>query len=170
MRRSVPLLLMLLSLAVLPLTASAHGGTVVTVRGHPHRDGPLEVEGEEFAPNDVVRIELRRGDAEPFELGQVQADADGAFSHTFHVPATVEPGFYELAAEGEESASTEATILATPEGGAPAIEPEPSPAEPVSNDRPAPEVIGLAVFTAGIAVLAVGLLWISRTRPRATSA
>jgi len=156
-------------LASLSVSALAHEGTEVSVRGEVRPNGPIEIIGEGFEANDHVRIELRKEGVEPIEIGRVPADAEGAFAETLHVPAAVRPGLYQLAAEGEESATTDVTVLEPAEGGA-AVEPEPSPAEPVSNDRPAPEVIGLAVFTAGIAVLAVGLLWISKTRPHATSA
>ena len=40
----------------------------------------------------------------------------------------------------------------------------------VSNNRPAGETLGLAVFTAAIALAAVGLLWASRTHARSAGA
>lgn len=152
-------------LALVPMAVLAHGGTGVIVRGHIHPGGPIELEGEDFAPNGSVRIELRKEGMEPIELGPVAADEQGAFSITLHVPESVRPGLYQLAAEGEESATTEVTVLARVDGGAP-IEPGPSATEPVSNDRPTGEVAGLATFTAAIAVLALGLLWLSRTPRR----
>ena len=156
-------------LALLATTALAHEGTEVSVRGDVRPNGPIEVIGEGFEANDHVRIELKKEGVEPIEIGRVPADAEGAFDEELHVPATVPPGIYQLAAEGEESATTDVTVLEPAEGGA-AVEPEPSPSEPVSNERPAGEVAGLAVFTAAVAGIAAGLLWISRTRPRATSA
>jgi hypothetical protein len=152
-------------LALVPMAVLAHGGTNVVVRGHIHPGGPIELEGEDFAPNGSVRIELRKEGTEPTELGRIAADEQGAFSITLHVPETVRPGLYQLAADGEESATTEVTVLERTDGGAPA-EPEPRATEPVSNDRPSGEVIGLAAFTAAIAALALGLLWLSRTPAR----
>ena len=157
------------AIALLPAIASAHGGTDVTVRGHLHPGGPIEIVGEDFAPNDVVRIELRKDGVEPFELGRIPADKDGGFTETLHIPASVPPGLYELAAEGQKSATADVTILEPPAGSAVAAEPAVA-AGSVSNDRPAGETLGLAVFTAAIALAAVGLLWASRTHARSASA
>ena len=150
-------------------TVLAHEGTEVIVNGEVRPDGPVQIEGEGFEPNDVVRIELRKDGVEPIELGRVPADDEGAFIETLHVPATVAPGLYQLAADGQESATFDLTVLEPEEGSEPAAEPA-RPAEPVSNDRPAGETVGLAIFTAAIAVAAGGLLWFSRTRARSLGA
>lgn len=152
-----------------PAAALAHEGTEVTVSGDVRPDGPIEIVGEGFAPNDVVRIELRRDGAEPVELGRVPADGEGAFTETLHVPATLAPGLYELAAEGEESATFQLTVLEPDEGSGAVAEPPGSGGE-VSNDRPAGETVGLAIFTAAVALAAGGLLWLSRTRARSLGA
>lgn len=164
MTRAVALSLAAL-LALLATTAAAHEGTEVSVRGEVRPNGPIEVIGEGFEANDHVRIELRKEGVKPIEIGRVPADGEGAFEAELHVPATVPPGIYQLAAEGEESATTAVTVL-EPASGAPVTEPEPRPAEPVSNDRPAGEIVGLAAFTAAIAAAATALLWLSRTRAR----
>ena len=153
-------------LALFPSAVLAHGGTEVTVGGEVRPDGAIEVTGEGFASNDVVWIELRKEGVNPIELGRVPADEEGAFSVTLHVPATVQPGVYRIAAEGKESATADVTVLEPPEGNV-NIEPEPLAAGSVSNDRPAAEVVGLAALTAAIALVAVGLIWLSRTHPRA---
>lgn len=160
---------MLAAAAILPAAAFAHGGTEVTVKGDVRPNGPIQVTGKEFSPNDVVRIELRKAGVEPVELGRVPADAEGNFDETLHVPASLPAGLYQLAADGTESATTELTIL-EPATGAPAAAEQPvgAPA-PAENQRPTGETIGLAVFTAVIAVAAVGLLWVSRTRAHAPS-
>jgi len=96
MRRSVFLTsLLVVSLAVFgPPTASAHEGTEIAVEGQVRADGSIELEGEEFAPNDIVRIELRKEGVEPIPLGNVHADATGAFNETLHVPASVRSSIY----------------------------------------------------------------------------
>ncbi len=151
-------------LALVPVAVLAHGGTDVVVRGHIHPGGPIELEGEDFAPNDSVRIELRKEGTEPIELGRVAADEQGAFSITLHIPEAVRPGLYQLAADGEDSATTDVTVLEPPAGSV--VSTPVSQSGPVSNDRPPAEVAGLATFTAAIAVLALGLLWLSRTPRR----
>lgn len=160
------LALALATLALFPSTVLAHGGTEVSVGSEVRADGAIEVTGEEFAPNDTVRIELRKEGVDPIELGRVPADEEGAFSATLHVPATVRPGLYQLAAEGQESDTTDVTVLEPAEGPV-EIEAEPPAGGSVSNDRPTGEVLGLAAITAGIALVAVGLLWLSRTHPKA---
>ena len=160
------LALALVTLGLLPSAVLAHEGTEVSVRGEVRPSGPIEVTGEEFAPNDIVRIELRKEGVNPIELGRVPADGEGAFSVTLHVPATVRPGLYRIAAEGKESATADVTVLEPAEGNV-NIEPEPLADGSVSNDRPTGEVVGLAALTAAIAVVGAGLLWFSRTHPRA---
>lgn len=161
----VALLLIAALLALLPASLRAHEGTEISVRGEVRPNGPIVLVGEGFEANDHVRIELRKEGVEPVEIGRVPADAEGAFTATLHLPATVRPGIYQLAAEGEESATADLTVLQPAAGDAP-VEPEPSSTEPVSNDRPSAEVIGLAAFTGAIALLAVVLLWLSGARPR----
>jgi len=162
MVRTVFLLVAMISSALLPAIVLAHGGTEVAVKGEVRANGLIELEGEEFAPNDSVRVELRKDGAEPIKLGEVAADGDGSFSVSLHVPAVVEPGIYRLAAEGKESAEADVTVLEPLEGGGPLSE---EPAESVSNDRPSGETVGLAVMVAAFAAVGAGLLRLSRTRP-----
>lgn len=162
MRLLVPLFLVL---ALLPAAALAHEGTEVSVNGDVRPNGSIEVEGADFEPNDVVRIELRKDGVEPVELGTVQVGADGSFVETLHVPATVRPGLYLLAADGQESATFDVTVLEPADGSEPAT-PAGESAASVENDRPVAETIGLAVFTALVAAAAAAALWWSRTRPR----
>lgn len=162
------LVALFLVLALVPTAALAHEGTEVTVEGDVRPGGPIAIQGEEFEPNDIVRIELRKDGVEPIELGRVPADDEGAFNETLHVPTDVRPGLYQLAADGEESATFDVTVLEPTEGTgeAEAIgEAEGS----VSNDRPAGETVGLAIFTGVIALAAVALLWTSRTHARTAS-
>jgi hypothetical protein len=151
--------------AFLPLAAIAHGGTEVSVKGDVRADGPIEIVGADFAANDVVRIELRREGTQPIELGRIPADGAGTITATLHVPASVRAGLYQIAADGQDSATAEVTILAATSEitDAPA---QPASANAIENQRPAGETIGLAVFTAIVAVVAVGLLWVSRTHAR----
>lgn len=161
----VAVLIIVAFLALLPAGLHAHEGTEVSVRGEVRANGSIELQGEDFAPNDVVRIELRKEGVEPVEIGRVPADAEGAFTETLHVPATVRPGIYQLAADGEEFATVDVTVLEPAAGDAP-VDFEPPSTESVSNDRPAGEVVGLTIFAATVAAVAAGLLWWSRTRPR----
>jgi len=135
------------------------------VAGEVTPNGPIEIRGSDFEPNDHVRLELRKEGVEPIELGRVPVEADGSFSITLHVPESVEPGIYELAADGKESASTEVTVLKAAEGETGAS-PETAGEREVSSDAPAGETISLAIATALIALVGAGLIWLSRTRPR----
>ena len=154
-------------LSLLPAQLYAHGGTEVVVRGDVRADTLMNIEGEEFDPDDVVRIELRKQGAEPFQLGEVKADGEGSFTVSFRLPANIAAGLYTLAAEGRESATTDVTVLA-PLGGD-----EPSLAEPtasVGSDRPVEETIGLWLLVAGLAAAGGALLWFSGRKPHAASA
>jgi hypothetical protein len=154
-------------LALAPFAGFAHGGTEVSVNGDVRANGPIEIVGADFAANDVVRIELRREGTPPVELARIPADADGNFTETLHVPASIPAGLYELAADGEESATAEVTILEPASGSADAARQPAATGEAVKNHRPSGETIGLAVFTVFVAVVAIGLLWFSRTRTHA---
>ncbi len=157
-------------LALIPLATLAHGGTTVSVKGDVRANGPIEIVGAEFAPNDIVRIELRRVSTQPVELGRIPADANGNFTETLHVPASVTAGLYQLAADGQESATAEGTVL-EPATGAPSSAEQPMPAAAaVENHRPTGETVGLALFTVATALVAVGLLWASRTHARPAGA
>lgn len=140
----------------------AHEGTEISVKGEVRPNSIIELEGEEFAPNDAVRIELRKQGAEPILLGRISADANGAFIAELHVPASVSPGIYRLAAEGKESATAEITVLSAASSSGAAA--NASATGDVSNDRPAGETIGLALFSALLAAAGLAALWFSRTR------
>ena len=157
--RSILALAALLALA--PRIILAHGGTEVIVNGEVRADSLIEIEGEEFAPNDDVRIELLRDGTEPIELGRVRTDAEGKFLASLHVPPHVEAGLYRLEAVGVESASADVTVLSpSGDGDEPA-----GAAGAVSSDRPVGETVVLAVAAAVLAIAGAGLVWFSRTRP-----
>ncbi len=151
---------------LLPTLALAHGGTEINVKGDVRANGPIELIGADFASNDVVRIELRREGVPPIELGRIPADADGNFDETLHVPASVPAGLYQLSADGTESATAEVTILEPPTGAPAGAERSVSDTATVENHRPSGETVGLGVFTAVVALVAVGLLWVSRMHAR----
>ena len=153
---------------LLPPTLLAHGPEVSVV-GEVRPNGPIEIRGEEFEPNDHVRLELRKGGVEPVELGTVAVEADGSFSITLHLAATVSPGIYQLAADGKESTTTEVTIL-EPEAGEAEAASEHQASGKVSSDRPARETVVLAALTITVWALGAGLLWLSRTRPQGPAA
>ena len=163
MQRS--LLIAVISLIALsgfwPSGAFAHEGTEISVQGEVRADGSIALEGEEFAPNDAVRIELRKEGVEPILLGRISADANGTFTAELHVPSSVSSGIYRLAAEGRESATTEVTVLSAGAGSGAAIAPATGD---VSNDRSAGETAGLALFSALLAAAGLAALWFSRTR------
>ena len=167
MRRFGAFAAVLLAL-LLPGTLLAHG-TEVSVAGDVRSNGPIEIHGEEFEPNDHVRLELRKAGVEPVALGTVAVEADGSFSITLHLAGTVSPGIYELAADGKESATTEVTVLepAAGEAGAPIKQQE---TEEVPSDRPTGETVLLVVLTIVAAALGAGLVWLSRARPRGGAA
>lgn len=162
------LAVVMLALALIPTTALAHEGTEVTVKGDVRPGGPIEIEGEEFEAGDIVRIELRKDGVEPIELGRIPVGEDGTFTATLHIAVDTRPGLYQLAADGEESATFDVTVLEPAEDAA-ATEPTRDSQEFGSNNRPAGETIGLAVFTGGIALGGIALLWVSRTRARAAT-
>jgi len=58
---------------LLPLTALAQGGAEVVAKGRLHPDAPIVIEGEEFAPNNLVRFALQRPGMQPVALGEVEA-------------------------------------------------------------------------------------------------
>ncbi len=147
---------------LLPATLLAHG-TEVSVVGEVRPNGPIQIQGEEFEPNDHVRLELRKGGVEPIELGTAAVEADGSFSITLHLAATVSPGIYQLAADGKESAATEVTVM-EPAVGEAAASIERLETEEVSSDRPTGETVVLAVLTIAVGTLGGGLVWLSRTR------
>jgi hypothetical protein len=144
-----------------PAAVLAHGGTNVSVTGDVRANGPIAITGEDFDANDSVRLELRKEGVAPIALGDTAADADGGFAITIHLPASVTPGIYELAAEGADSASTEVTVLPATAGETAPQQSEPTAS--VSSDRSTAEAIGLAVLTAALALGGAGLLWLSRT-------
>ena len=154
------------AIALMPTIVWAHG-TEVSVSGEVRPNGPIEIEGADFEANDVVRIELRKEGVEPIELGRIPVEADGSFAITLHVPQSVSPGIYELACDGEESATTQVTILESA-AGEPDGATEPEETHAVSNDAPAGETVGLAALTAALAVMGAGLVWLSRPRPHRT--
>lgn len=156
-----PLILLVVILAAAPRAVLAHGGTEVVVEGSVRSNALIEIEGEEFEPNDDVRIELLRGGSEPIELGRVTTDAEGQFRASLHVPARVEAGLYSLEAVGVESASVEVTVL-EPLGEANEGE---RASQSVSSDRPAEETGALAAFAALLGLAGGALIWFSRTRP-----
>lgn len=150
-------------LALLPASVSAHEGTAISVVGEIRPNGPIEITGEDFGPGDVVRIELRKQGVAPIQLGTVPVETDGSFAATLHVPATAGPGIYQLAADGQESAETEVTVL-EPEAGS-EVESEPAEGGEASSDRPASETVALAAAAVLLAAVGLGFLALSRTRP-----
>lgn len=155
-------LLGLLFAAMLTATVSAHEGTAISAAGEIRPNGPIEITGEDFEPGDTVRIELRKQGTAPIELGAVPVETDGSFTATLHVPETAESGIYQLAADGQESAEVEVTVLEPADGSE--VVSEPGEDGDVSSDRPASETIGLVIATLLIALAGTALLALSRTR------
>lgn len=162
--RTLAAIAALVALGLLPGVAAGHGDSTVAVAGHPHADGPIEIEGSDFEADEVVTLELRKQGQAPVLLGSVPVEPDGTFEVTLHVPADVRPGLYELVATaGDESTSAEATVLEPPDGAAPGA--EQSPLEDIDNDRPGSETAGLAVVTALAAVGGAAIILLGRRRP-----
>ncbi len=168
MIRALVALLVVVGFGSLPVAISAHG-TEVSVVGEVRPGGPIEIHGEDFEADDIVRLELRKEGVEPLELARVPVETDGSFAITLHLAATVSPGIYELAADGKESATAEVAVLRAANGeqqpGA-----EPSQEGSATNERPAGETAGLAAMAGIFALVGVGLIWLSRTRPHRTPA
>ena len=164
--RTLAAIAVLAALALLPGVVAAHGDSTVAVAGHPHADGPIEIDGSDFEANEVVALELRKQGQAPVLLGSVPVEPDGTFAVTLHVPAEVRPGLYELVATaGDESTSAEATILETPGGAMPSS--GDTVVEDISNDRPAGETAALSVVTAALAAAGGGIVLLGRrNRPR----
>ena len=164
--RTLAAIAVLVAIGLLPGTVAAHGDSTVAVAGHPHADGPIEIEGSDFEANEVVTLQLRKQGQAPVLLGSVPVEPDGTFEVTLHVPAEVRPGLYELVANaGDESTSAEATILERPGGTVPGV--GDNPTEDISNDRPVAETAALAVVTATVAAAGAGIILRGhRKRPR----
>jgi hypothetical protein len=159
--RTLTVMVIVAAFALVPQFAAAHGGSEVAIMGHPHPDGPIEIEGTDFEPGEVVQLELRKQGEPSVPLGPVPVGADGAFTITLHVPGTVQPGLYELVAiAGDETTSAEATVLAVP--GENAARGGTAADEEVSNDRPAAETVGLAIMTAVLALVGAAIVLIER--------
>lgn len=159
-------IVLFVALALFPGVVAAHGDSKVAVAGHPHTDGPIEIEGSDFEANEVVTLQLRKQGQAPVLLGSVPVEPDGTFEVTLHVSAEVRPGLYELVANaGDESTSAEATILERPGGTVPGV--GDNPTEDISNDRPVAETAALAVVTATVAAAGAGIILLGhRKRPR----
>ena len=152
------------ALSLLPGFAAAHGGSEVAVTGHPHPDGPIDIEGKDFEANEIVKLELRKQGEPPLQLGSVPVGADGTFAVTRHVADTVRPGLYQLVATtaGEETTSAEATILGRPGERSGTV--DGAGTKDISNDRPTDETVGLAIVTAVLAVAGVAVILLGRHR------
>lgn len=153
----------LAALALVPQFAAAHEGAEVGIVGHTHPDGPIEIEGTDFEPGEVVQLELRKQGAPNVPLGRAPVGADGTFAITLHVPSDVEPGLFQVVAiAGNDTISADATILAVADedaaGGGTAA------GEDVSNERPAGETVGLAIATAVLALLGAVIILLDRRR------
>jgi hypothetical protein len=78
----------------------------------------LNMRGEKFSPNTVLRLELR-GPLAVLPLAQVQTDSAGGFRAASSLPAEATPGIYTivaLAPDGDEAGRTELAIIAAPLG------------------------------------------------------
>lgn len=163
--RTLAAIAVLTALGQIPGMAAAHGDSTVAVAGHPHADGPIEIEGSDFEADEVVTLELRKQGQAPVLMGSVPVEPDGTFEVTLYVPADVRPGLYELVGStGEESTSAEATILAPPDGAV--FGTESAPLDDVSNDRPGGETAGLALITALVAAAGVAIILLGRRPAR----
>lgn len=159
--RTLAAIAVLAAIGLLPGTVAAHGDSAVAVAGHPHADGPIEIEGSDFEANKLVTLQLRKQGQAPALLASVPVEADGTFEVTLHVPAEVRPGLYELVADaGDERTSAEGSILERPGGTVPGA--GDNPTEDISNDRPVAETAALAVITAVLAVGGLAIVLLDR--------
>lgn len=162
--RMLKIVFLVAALALIPQLAAAHGGSEIGVTGHPHPDGPIDISGMGFLPGEVVTIELRKAGMPSVRLGPVPAGADGSFAVTFHVPASVQPGLYQLAAvSADDTTIAEATILAPPSASGAST--STATAATVTSNRPVAETISLWVVTAAVAALGAAIVLAERRQP-----
>lgn len=92
----------------------AHGeGTLEIPRSVVAAGGTLPVEGEEFAPEEVVQIRLL-GTFDEHDILEVTPDGEGNFSAELEIPADARPGAYRLVAiatDGDEITSLDVRVL-----------------------------------------------------------
>lgn len=156
-------LVIVAALSLLPLSAMAHGGSEIAVTGHTHPNGPIEIRGQAFNAGEIVALELRKQGEPALQLGSTPAGADGSFAVTLHVPETVRPALYQLVAVvGQETTSTEVTILRQP--GQSANAPAAAANVSIINSRPGAETAGLAVVTALMAIAGGAVVLLERRR------
>lgn len=90
-----------------------HLGTRTPVVGQ-----ELDMRGEKFSPNTMLRLELH-GPLAKLPLARVTTDSVGAFRTATILPAEATPGLYAIIAvapDGDEAARTQLAIIAAPLG------------------------------------------------------
>lgn len=146
-------LVLMVLLASAPLTALGHGGerelrvTPSTVAA----GDEVTVSGEGFAPDDSLELHITgpNGDA---HFGDVQPDAEGAFTARVRIPGDVVPGVYLLRGEGGNQEAT-ATLTVGAMAGMTAAPPELTPARDRSTAwRTAALAVFLALGLGGVAL------------------
>jgi hypothetical protein len=79
----------------------------------------IELSGSDFAGTESYQLRLL-GVLDEYDVGRVEADSSGVFSHQLAVPAEVAPGAYQVvavASDGDVVARLDVTVLAAAAGG-----------------------------------------------------
>ena len=144
------------TLMALGSTAALAHGESVTVEPESAKPGDtITVKGAGLGATKEVEVRLVSTTAD-IDLGEVETDADGAFTAQFKLPAGLAPGSYQLRAIGEESATADFRVLVA--GGA---ESQATSMEEIPvRDRPLVQTIGLVALFGVLAGLG---LYFART-------
>jgi hypothetical protein len=145
------LALILVSLVAGPALADGAKGVTVSPLT-PKPDQIITVNGELLGPNSEVEV-LLIGNGETMDLGEVKADEEGDFTQELRLPADLKPGTYQLKATGEESATTQITVSGGPAGAESGSEAGEMGAEPVIEQRPLGQSVGLVALFGALAAL-----------------
>ena len=130
--------------------ALADGATGVAAQPLTPKPGEvINVSGDLLGPNSTVEVRLS-GLGADIDLGEVVADAEGDFTAQFRLPDSVTPGTYQLRATGDESATTEITVL-----GGGSAESAAMAAEPELRQRPLSETVPLIALFGVLAGLGI---------------
>ena len=159
--KRITLLAALLGLATLIAfggsVALAHGESV-TVEPETAKPGDdITVRGIGLGSNTEVEVFLVSTSTN-IDLGEVQTDAEGAFTAQFRLPAGIAPGPYQIRAIGDETASADFRVLVV--GGAEG--PTASTEEMPIRERPLVQTVGLVALFGILA--AVGLFFARTAR------
>lgn len=140
----------LLLLAFGAASARADGGKGIVVSPLiPKAGDTITVKGDQLGGDRSVEVRLV-GSGSDLDLGEVRTDSAGDFTARFPLPATLNPGSYQVRAVGAESATTQITVV-----GGGAENAAPPMAEAPVRTRPPGQAFVLIAFFAALAALGI---------------